>query len=291
MIWLIGDKGMLGRELSGVLYSHGTGYIGSDREVDIRDPTALRAFADGKAIEWIVNCSAFTAVEKAEDEEELAFSINASGAANIAALASEIKAKLIHISTDYVFRGDGRVPYRESDPMDPAGAYGRTKAEGERLVARACPGSIIIRTAWLYGKYGPNFVFTMLRLMNEKESINVVTDQKGSPTWAFDLAEVIAQILSSAARKSGVYHFTNEGQTNWHEFAVEIQRLGLERGILKKECVINPITSDQYPAKVKRPAWSVLSKEKIRKEFGIEPPEWKDSLKLFLSSLDTVPET
>ncbi len=294
MIWLIGNRGMLGQELSGILTARALDFIGSDREVDIRESAALETFVashetGGKKIDWIINCSAYTAVDRAEDEEEIARGINALGAENIAKLAARIGAVMIHISTDYVFRGDGDKPYLESDPMDPAGAYGRTKAEGERMVAASCARHFIIRTAWLYGQYGPNFVYTMLKLMRSKNSLNVVSDQRGTPTWAFDLASAMADIVEKNFSKYGTYHFTNEGQTDWHGFAVEIQRVGLEAGILQRDCGVNPITSDQYPSKVKRPAWSVLSKEKIRAELGINPPEWKESLRRFLLSVTDWP--
>jgi dTDP-4-dehydrorhamnose reductase len=280
---------MLGTELSGVLTEAGLEWSGSDREVDIRDPEALRAWlsspggGNGRKPDWIVNCSAYTAVDKAEDEEELARSINATGAGNIALVASEIGARLVHISTDYVFRGEGTRPYLETDPVDPAGAYGRTKAEGETLVSNACPRSFILRTAWLYGAHGTNFVRTMIKLMRERGSISVVADQHGTPTWAFDLAQAILAVIKADADGYGIYHYTNAGQTTWFEFAVAIQALGRELGILDRACEVKAVTSDQYPAKVKRPAWSVLSKDKIVAVFGIEPPEWKESLMKFLN--------
>jgi dTDP-4-dehydrorhamnose reductase len=290
MIWLIGNKGMLGTELSAVFGARGMTFVGSDREVDIRDIRELRRFARESAGEtggfgWIVNCSAYTAVDRAEEEEEVARGINAAGAGNIAAVAREIGAAMLHVSTDYVFRGDGDKPYLESEPMDPAGAYGRTKAEGERLVAAACERHFIVRTAWLYGRHGPNFVYTMLKLMRAKEAIGVVHDQRGTPTWSYDLANAMADIVSANSGKYGVYHFTNEGQTDWHGFAQEIHKLGRELGILSRDCAVNPITSDQYPSKVKRPAWSVLSKAKIADELGIKPPEWKKSLRAFLEGV------
>jgi len=281
---------MLGTELSGVLRSRGMDFRGSDREVDIRDPAALLRFAretpsQGAGFDWILNCSAYTAVDKAEEEEEVARAINAVGAGNIAATAREIGAKVIHLSTDYVFRGDGDRPYLESDPMDPAGAYGRTKAEGERRVAAACEQHFIVRTAWLYGRHGPNFVYTMLRLMRTRDLVSVVADQRGTPTWTFDLANALADIAGKDSSKFGVYHFTNEGQTSWHGFAVEIQRLGRELGILARDCAVTPIGSDQYPSRVKRPSWSVLSKRKIAEQLAIVPPEWKASLRSFLSGI------
>lgn len=285
MIWLIGYKGMLGQELSSILEKKGIEYIGTDRDVDIRNLEVLREYATGKKVEWIVNCSAYTAVDKAEDEEDLARSINAMGAGNIAQIANEISAKMIHISTDYVFKGDGNVPYLESDSVDPQGAYGRTKAEGEFLVASRCPRHFILRTAWLYGKYGPNFVSTMLKLMNERTSISVVADQKGTPTWAFDLATAIILIIKTNYSKFGIYHYTNSGETTWYDFAKEIQTQGRSLGLLLHDCAINPIASNQYPSKVKRPEWSVLSKEKIQKTLDIFPPDWKKSLNSYLIRL------
>jgi len=293
-IWLIGDRGMLGTELSLLLEKKGIEFVGSDREVDIRDIEALRVFARASfpagGPDWVVNCSAYTAVDKAEEEEGLARQINAVGAGNIASLAHELGAALIHISTDYVFDGqgirgaDGELrPYVETDDARPAGAYGRTKLEGEVLARDACPRHFIVRTAWLYGLHGPNFVYTMLRLMRQKDSIGVVADQWGSPTWAYDLARAIAFLVESGSRAYGVYHFTNEGMTNWHGFASEIHRLGLSSGILAKPCEVRAITSAEYPSKDKRPAWSVLSKEKIA-ALGAEVPFWQDSLAAFMDA-------
>jgi len=285
MIWLIGNKGMLGTELGLILAAKGLEHFGSDRECDITDLAALRSGARGKRIEWIVNCSAYTAVDKAEEEEALARRINATGAENIAIVASEIGARMIHISTDYVFGGEGTRPYLEDEPVAPAGAYGRTKAEGEALVRSACPRHFILRTAWLYGRYGKNFVYTMLRLMGEKGEVDVVSDQRGSPTWAHDLAAAIATIAESRSEAYGNYHYTNSGETNWFEFAREIERLGGKYGLLKKGATVRPLTSAQYPSKVKRPSYSVLSKEKTERAFGIAPPPWQASLEAFIADL------
>lgn len=290
MIWLIGDRGMLGTELRQVLASRSMPYLGSDREVDIRELQALRAFAAGKGIRCIINCSAYTNVDKAEEEEELARGINALGAGNIALVARELGAVMIHVSTDYVFRGDADRPYEEADPLDPAGAYGRTKAEGERLVAAAAPRHYIVRTAWLYGRYGPNFVYTMLKHMKVKPALNVVNDQRGTPTWAYDLAHALADLASRKDGPYGTYHYTNEGQTTWHGFATEIERLGREAGILQKPCTVDAIKSDEYPSKVKRPAWSVLSKAKTRQALGLSTPDWQASLACFMAQAPSWPE-
>jgi dTDP-4-dehydrorhamnose reductase len=287
MIWLIGNHGMLGTELSELLAREGMEFVGTDRDVSILDPEALAAFARGKHISWIVNCAAYTAVDKAEDEAELAEKLNAEGPENIGRVAAAIGAHVLHISTDYVFGGMGSRPYREEDKLEPNSVYGRTKAEGEKRLIAACPESVIIRTAWLYGKHGNNFVYTMLKLMKEREKIGVVADQKGSPTWALDLSRAIVAVLRSPEPHYGIYHFTNEGETNWHEFAAEIQRLGLEYGLLSKPCEVAALTTAQYPSKAHRPAYSVLSKEKIRKTFGVEAPEWHAALKDFFKDTYT----
>jgi dTDP-4-dehydrorhamnose reductase len=286
MIWIIGNKGMLGTELELRLKRDGIPFTGTDREVDITDPAALEAFARsrdlaGEPLGWIVNCAAFTAVDKAEDEPELARKLNAGGAGNIARTARKIGAKMIQISTDYVFGGKGNRPWREDDPIAPEGVYARTKAEGEAFVREGCGEHFIIRTAWLYGKHGPNFVYTMLRLMKEKDSIGVIADQRGTPTRAADLASFIAGLIVSGSAACGTYHYTNEGETTWYDFAREIHRLGRSRGLLERDCVIKPLRTEEYPTKAKRPAYSVMSKDKCRAVFGVTPPEWKESLAAF----------
>lgn len=287
MIWVVGDKGMLGTELGLRMDALGQPWTGSDREVDILDPAALRAFAEGKDIRWIVNCAAYTAVDRAEDEEVLALRLNAEGPENLALLGASIGARILQISTDYVFPGTAGAPIPEDASVDPRGAYGRTKAEGERRVLSAASDSVVLRTAWLYGKHGPNFVYTMLRLMREKERIGVVTDQRGSPTWARDLADAILDLTTLPAVPGGVYHYTDDGQTTWHAFALSIHRLGRELGILDRDCVVQAITTDQYPTKARRPAYSVLDKGKVR-ALGISVPPWEESLRLFLEELGTI---
>jgi len=282
MIWLVGCRGMLGTELAELLASRGIGYVGTDRELDIRDPAALEAFARGRGIGWIVNCAAYTAVDKAEDEEELARSLNAAGPGNLGRLAAAIGASVLHFSTDYVFDGSGSRPYREEDPLSPLGAYGRTKAEGEELLRAACPSSVILRTAWLYGRHGPNFVRTMLRLMGERERVGVVADQHGTPTWTRDLAEALISLTRQGGSFYGIYHYSCGGETSWFDYAAEIRRIGREAGLLGRECAIVPLNSGEYPAKARRPAYSVLSKDKIRSTRAVAVPDWRESLGAFL---------
>jgi len=292
MIWLIGNKGMLGTELSLLMEKSGYSFVGTDREVDITNPTALEDFVKTpqnrkQPIEWIINCAAYTAVDKAEDDVDVCKKLNTIGAGNIASCVKSINAKLIHISTDYVFNGQGNKPHTEEDATDPIGIYGLTKRDGEIAVQENNPSSYIIRTAWLYGKHGNNFVHTMLRLMNERNEVKVVNDQRGSPTWAFDLAKTILTLIkttdSGKTIPFGIYHYTNEGIITWFDFAKEIYKLGREQGRITKECEVKPCTSAEYPAKVKRPAYSVLDKSKIKTALGIEIPAWDKSLKEFLT--------
>jgi dTDP-4-dehydrorhamnose reductase len=282
MIWLIGDKGMLGTDLGIALGRAGAEFVGTDREVSILDPAALSAFASGRKIDWIVNCAAYTAVDKAEDEVEANFAINAEGPGNVAALARSIGARMLHLSTDYVFDGRGTSPYPEDAPAAPVTSYGKAKAEGEARVRAACPEHVILRTAWLYGEHGPNFVYTMLRLMRAKDRIGVVADQRGSPTWSVDLAAAIVRIATAPSPRFGNYHYTDGGETNWRDFAREIRKLGLEFGILSRDCEVDALTTDQYPSKARRPAYSVLSKDAVARDYGVEIPDWRASLRRFI---------
>ncbi|MDR0316191.1 MAG: dTDP-4-dehydrorhamnose reductase [Treponema sp.] len=290
MIWLIGNKGMLGTELSLLLEQNNIPFIGTDREVDITDPAALRDFASSHPVNWIINCAAYTAVDKAEDDEVACRLLNTSGPANIAAAARDKGARLIHISTDYVFDGTGNRPYTEEDATCPTGVYGSTKRDGELAVIENNPHFYIIRTAWLYGKHGNNFVHTMLRLMNEREEIKVVHDQYGSPTWAFDLAQVIISLMQQVDGTHnipcGIYHYTGEGTCTWFEFAQAIYAEGKSLNLLTKPCTVKPCTSAEYPAKVKRPAYSVLDKTKTKSIMRIIIPAWNDSLRSFLQGHD-----
>jgi len=298
LIWLIGCKGMLGTEISLLFEKSGISFISTDREVDITDLNALDNFAKDKGIKWIINCAAYTAVDKAEDDVDICRSLNTFGAANIAACAKKIGATLIHLSTDYVFDGKGIIsnetsslrPYIEDDKTNPTGVYGLTKRDGEITVMENNPNFYIIRTAWLYGKYGKNFVATMINLMNDKDEIKVVDDQRGSPTWAFDLASLILLLInnvdSSKKIPYGIYHYTNEGNISWYDFAKEIYAQGKNMGLIKKNCSIVPITSDAFLAKVKRPAYSVLDKDKIKTALKISIPSWDESLKEFLKCLE-----
>ncbi len=282
MIWLIGNKGMLGSEVESILKLKSLGYFTTDMDCDISSPEALKSAASDKKIDWIINCSAYTAVDAAEDNSVTAFKVNAEGAGNIADIAKNKGAVLIHISTDYVFNGSKQGPYTESDIPDPQGVYGRSKAVGEHLITEKIKKFFIIRTAWLYGKNGSNFVQTMLRLLKEKDNISVVNDQFGSPTYAPDLAELVVHIITCRSKKYGIFHYSNEGELSWFDFAGEIFNIGKTIGILNKSCRIDAVSTSKFPTKAKRPVNSVLSKEKIKQELSITVPDWKDSLKKYL---------
>ena len=290
MVWLIGCGGMLGTEAAQKLADAGIDFVGTDREVDITDFDALDAFrqTQKEKITFIINCAAYTAVDKAEDEPALAEKINADGPRMIARVAKRAGARLIHISTDYVFDGAATAPYAEDAPLAPIGVYGRTKAAGEAAVQAETNAFYILRTAWLYGDAGRNFVSTMIQAMNTRDSLKVVADQYGTPTYAADLAAVIIALIrragEGAALPAGIYHVTGLGETNWYEFAKEIQRQAGARGLITHECAIHPCTTAEYPTKAKRPAYSVLCKDKIQTLLGIQLRRWQESLAVFLAS-------
>jgi dTDP-4-dehydrorhamnose reductase len=285
MIWIVGNKGMLGTELNRELRKTKLAFVGSDRDVDFLDPYAIESFASSNKVTAIVNCAAYTAVDKAEDELDLCARLNIEGPRNLALLAHNIGARLIHISTDYVFDGKAVTPYHEDDPVNPTGIYGRTKAEGEKALLAACPEAVVLRTAWLYGEDGNNFVYTMLRLMRRKDEIGVVADQRGSPTWAQDLARTIVAMLKDRSGKSGIYHFTDAGDISWYDFAVTIHEKGRKLGILEKDCRVVPLATGQYPTRARRPTYSVLSKEKIQRDFKVTVPAWDESLGRFMDEI------
>ena len=282
MIWLIGNRGMLGSDVEEMLKTRSVPYVASDADIDITDYAMLRNFASSKEIDWIINCAAYTAVDKAEEERDKAYSINADGAHNIARVAKDSGATLIHVSTDYVFDGEKNGPYIEDDETNPLGVYGQSKRAGEQRIMSAMDRYFIIRTAWLYGAEGNNFVRTMIRLFRERGEVRVVADQWGSPTYTKDLADTLISAASRASFRFGIYHFTNEGRTNWYDFAREIYNQALRYGHVKREVKIIPITTAEYPTKARRPKNSYLSKEKIIRELGIECRTWQKALEEYI---------
>ena len=289
MIWLIGNKGMLGQEVEKLFKRKRLSYLASDKEVDITNYPILKEFTKNIKLAWIINCSGYTDVDKAEKEIEKAFLINRDGVRNISKIATEKQAKLIHISTDYVFNGEKNMhlSYTEDEKTEPINIYGESKLAGEKEIKETFKKYFIIRTAWLYGRGGKNFVSTMLKLFKEKEEIKVVSDQWGSPTYTVDLAEVILKIINNDSDSFGIYHFTNEGVTNWYEFAREIYRKSKKLGIIdsNKEVEIRGIETKEYPTPAQRPKYSLLSKEKIKRELSLDIRNWEDALTDFLSFL------
>ena len=266
MYLITGCNGQLGTELKKRLPDA----ICADVDMlDITDMAAVEKFVREKNVDLIINCAAYTAVDKAEDDVDLATKINVDGPRNLA----KTGAKIIHISTDYVFDGMAHKPYMTDDETKPVSVYGKTKRMGELAVLENAPIAVVIRTAWLYSPYGNNFVKTMRRLGAERDSINVVSDQIGTPTYAGDLADAIVQIIPQmTSENSGVYHFTNLGVCSWYDFASEI----MEKSDLN--CVVNPINSNQYPTRATRPFYSVLDKSKIQNVFNIKIDHWKKGL-------------
>ena len=289
MVWLIGSKGMLASEIAAQLNQHNIQWIGSDREVDITDKVAVEAFAQRNfvtaSLRWIINCAAYTAVDKAEDEPAIAQKLNADALINICEVAKKYSAQLIHFSTDYVFDGTSAIPYIETDTTNPQSVYGSTKLQGEKNILSLLPEHYIIRTAWLYGKSGNNFVATMLRLMNEKDNLKVVNDQRGSPTYAVDLAKAVLQIIQLDNHRYGVYHYSNEGNITWYDFSCEIYRQGKRIGLIKRACSVVPCTSSEFPQKAHRPSFSLLNKQKIKETFSLSIPQWNKSLTAYLKEL------
>ncbi len=277
-----GANGQLGKEFQQLVSSFPFEFIFLTKDdLSINQPAEVKKIFREHQPQYLINCAAYTAVDKAENEKDIAFQVNAAATGELAAMCKEQHAKFIHISTDYVFDGSATVPYRENDLPNPQGVYGASKSEGEKLAVKNNPESIIIRTSWLYSSYGKNFVKTMMRLMSEKEEINVVNDQFGSPTYAPDLAAAIMQIVSFGKWVPGIYHYSNEGIISWHDFAVAIKEL------TGSTCKINPITTAQYPTTAKRPAYSVLDKTKIQTTFGISIRGWKDGLAVCIQRLSS----
>jgi dTDP-4-dehydrorhamnose reductase len=281
-ILITGSNGQLGQELQ-ELSKRFTDYrfhFYNRSELDIADAEKVTKILTDTKPDYCINCAAYTAVDKAESERGIAYAINASGPAHLAAACKQTAARFIHISTDYVFDGSGSEPYREEDVTGPLGVYGASKLEGETQAMAANPDAVIIRTSWVYSVYGANFVKTMIRLMAAKPGISVVADQWGSPTWAADLAAAIMSIIESVHWIPGIYHYSNDGRINWFQFADEIR---LYTG---SSCTVTPITTAQYPTPAPRPQNSLLHKEKIQRTYGLVIHPWKQSLHACLDRLD-----
>ena len=282
-ILVTGCKGQLGTEIQKIAgVEHQWFYTDIDT-MDICDKAAVEHYFMVNQINVCINCAAYTAVDKAEDEPQLATLVNSFAPKVLADSCKRHNALLMHVSTDYVFGGDATEPYKVDAPINPQSVYGSTKADGERLIRESGCNYMIVRTAWLYSSVGKNFVKTMLMLGDTKDEINVVADQKGCPTWAHDLAVALMALLNKNGKNEvhETFHFTNEGQITWYDFATAIMEIG------EKTCKVNPITTNQYPTKAKRPAYSVLDLSKIKEYAGIEIPFWRESLVKCIEELNS----
>ncbi len=278
-ILVTGANGQLGSEINQIAgqYPEITFCFTDVAELDITNADKVAEFLNDFKPDYLVNCAAYTAVDKAETDVAFATLLNATAVGILAGQSAKVGSRMIQISTDYVFDGNGPRPYKEDDPVDPQSVYGRTKLEGELLCRKLNPESIIIRTSWLYSAFGNNFVKTMVRLGNERQELGVIADQIGTPTNAADLGLAILTIISSVEKgekqfQPGIYHYSNEGVASWYDFTKAIFE------IAKIDCFAKPIASEEYPSSVQRPAYSVMNKSKIKLTFGLQIPHWRDSL-------------
>jgi dTDP-4-dehydrorhamnose reductase len=287
-ILLIGRDGQVGQELIGALSALGPVTALGRADLDLAQPDQIAATVADLQPEVIVNAAAYTAVDRAESEPELADCINAKAPEHLAKAAAACNARLVHISTDYVFNGEQSRPYRETDATAPLGVYGQSKLAGEAAIRAHAPQHLILRTAWVYGAQGKaNFVKTMLRLGAERESLRVVYDQVGSPTWAQDIAQAIAQLIPKMGSSTfGTYHYTNSGVASWYDFAIAIFEEAHALGYPLNVQQVEPITTDQYPTPAQRPPYSVLTGGKIASLLGQHAPHWRSSLRAMLKEMD-----
>lgn len=283
-ILVTGSKGQLGSEIMYLSKKFpDLNFLFTDiDELDLSKPEDVEAFFIANQIDACINCAAYTAVDKAEDDRELAMLVNHTAVEYLAKTCEKYNSLLIHISTDYVFSGKHYKPYEETDPVYPESFYGESKLKGEEAVLGNCKKSVIIRTSWLYSSYGSNFVHTMIRLGMERDSLGVVADQVGTPTYAADLAIAIMSVITDYdnKREREIYHFSNEGAISWYDFAKAIMQ------IKNIDCKVNPIQSKDFPAKAARPFYSVLNKTKIKEHYNLEIPYWKESLEVMLKKIN-----
>jgi dTDP-4-dehydrorhamnose reductase len=288
IILITGAKGQLGNELKVVSQKYyGYDFIFTDIDkLDITDPLKTTEYIHNTKPDWIINCAAYNLVDKAESDYQNALLVNGTAVKNIADSIKDSTCRFLHISTDYVFDGNSNVPYNDSSPVNPLSAYGRSKVEGEKA-ALTHYGSMVIRTSWLYSSFGNNFVKTIIRLANERDSLRIVSDQTGTPTYAADLAEAIMQIIAGVIRNkiafnAGIYNYSNEGVCTWYDFAMAIVE---EAGL---NCQVLPILSKDYTTDAKRPAYSVMNKAKIKENYNLTIPHWRISLKKCIKILNKV---
>ncbi len=280
-ILVTGSNGQLGNEIrvASAAFTN-FNYIFTDvAELDICNKQALESFVVENDVDAILNCAAYTAVDKAEDDVDLCYKINRDAVRNIAEVTLAHDLKVVHISTDYVFDGTSHFPLTEDMPTAALGVYGKSKLAGENELLTICPSAVVIRTSWLYSSFGGNFVKTMIKLGTERDALNVIFDQVGTPTYAADLAVAILDVFSADNFVSGIYHYSNEGVCSWYDFTKKIHKLA---GV---SCIVKPIETKEYPTRTPRPHYSVLNKSKIKTTYGIEIPYWEDSLEKCIAIL------
>ncbi len=283
-ILVTGANGQLGHETLLMLQNRGIDAVGIGRkELDFSQPEQAAEYIAAQRADWVINCAAYTQVDKAEDDAELAFRVNRDAAKAVAEGVQRYAGRLLHVSTDFIFDGKQSHPYKENDPARPLGVYGQSKWEGEQAVRDILPQAIILRTAWVYGVHGNNFVKTILRLATEREELGIIDEQVGSPSWTFDISRAMVALIEQQA--TGIYHFTNEGVASWYDFAQAIveEARSLEFDLKIKR--LKPIPTHAYPTPAARPAYSVLSKEKIRGILDYPVPHWRESLRTMLKEL------
>jgi dTDP-4-dehydrorhamnose reductase len=278
-VLVTGAKGQLGQALYAITGEHEQFIFTDIEELDINDTSLIEPLFYTNNIIAVINCAAYTAVDKAETERELAFKVNRDAVKNLVKVCNQYGSLLVHISTDYVFDGNHNIPYTEEDQPNPQSVYGRSKLEGENIINQIAKNAIIIRSSWLYSEYGKNFVKTILNKSAETEVLQVVFDQVGTPTYAGDLAEFIIHLLNSEYEGVALYHFSNEGVCSWYDFAKAIVQIS------GNECEVEPILTKDFPTAAKRPAYSILDKSKVKEEHGIVIPYWRDSLELCMKNL------
>ncbi len=274
VILVTGSNGQLGKELQELasLYPAYRFVFASREDLKLHHFGLVENFFVGLQPQYCINCAAYTAVDKAESEKDMAMLVNGEAVGNLAAVCKKFHTKLIHISTDYVFDGESETPYQPDDATGPISIYGISKLKGEELCLQENPDAIIIRTAWVYSEFGNNFVKTMMRLMKERPEIKVVNDQIGAPTYAADLAKACLDIIASGKWQTGIYHYSNSGKISWYDFAEAIKEM------IGSKCIVHPIPTTDYPTPAKRPKFSLLDTSKIKEVFDVNIPEWRKSL-------------
>ena len=281
-VLVTGSNGQLGNEVRVLAQTYPQfEFVFTDiDELDICDQQAVNDFFAKHKIDCLLNCAAYTAVDKAEEDIDLCYKINKEAVGFLGEAAARCGTKVIHVSTDYVFDGKSFIPYTEGMPVSPASVYGKSKLAGEQLLEVVCPNAVIVRTSWLYSSFGSNFVKTMLRLGRERDNLNVIFDQIGTPTYAADLAVALLQIISAECFVPGVYHFSNEGVCSWYDFTISIHKFACIH------CSVLPIESKDFPAKTPRPHYSVLNKQKVKTTYYLQIPHWEDGLQRCIAKLE-----